>query len=381
MTEQEVLDQIAGEAKEGFSGSVNYEKGERKYEDKPVYRVWNRNPGWDEAKDGPEPTTPGMMMITKVGTGKEAKKDKEVVDKVQAVILYTSHGRKFDSGNGRNYHVVCQSHDGISPSVRIDEPMCRDATVTDLVNIMSGWKGIDQARIDANVQSLTNGTEQLQMCGLATPGSTSPCITLCPMGRRDVKKDKKGNIIKSTAAPCQPNIYVEAYDIKRKRRFTMELKGSAIKHDQKFIAPFHEYFKYMRKGTGSKSFPCYAFIVDLYSASDGKFNYLGVANWRPISDAANRAEMEKLALDSKAGYEKQASKLSREAYEASKERRAKESEANSKEPVVANNIHTNSMAQSTRPNQIQVSAQPETIQPEPEEDTSPVSFDEDDIPF
>lgn len=355
MSEQDLLNQIAAEAEPGFSGQNEYEKRRDREPSKmmPVYKVWNKNPKWDEAKQGPQPMTPGMLMITQNGEEKE----REHTEKVQAVILYTSQGRRLETGMGKNFRVLCQSHDGINPSVRIDEPLCRQAKTSDLVRIMSKWKGMDQAKIDARIKELTDDSGSLQVCGLKVANGA---IELCPFARRNELTNKKGD--------CTPHIYVQAFDIKRKRLFKMELTGKAI-YNSNFISPYHEFFKYLRQaGPKGDGLPCYAFVVDLSSATDGSTNYLNITNWRPIENAANRNEMKELAIKAKDGYLTAASRLSKEAYE--KAKGLKEVEKKASAPAQADTSKAELPRTDEKP-VAQVPAPP----------SAPVSFEDDDIPF
>jgi len=315
MTDKDLLDEIAGEAVEGFAGEGRF--GERKEFTPPLprYRVNNRNPFNPASNEG---FVPGIKMTVVTGTKDARVKQEDTVERVQAVILYSSHGRKLETGSGASFRTVCQSHDGSVPSVRVDAPLCRQATSNDLVRILSKWKGYDAAKIDAKIKEITDGEGKLTVCGLK---SASGGIPLCPFATKNPVTGKKGD--------CTPHFYVQAYDIKLKRQFQMELTGKAMWESKTFVAPIHQFFQFLRsQGKDKVGLPCYAFVVDLTAVSDDKYYYLGVSNWRPISDVNNRNEMKQLAMLAKSNYEKQATRLSKEAYEKARAQQQAESAAN-----------------------------------------------------
>lgn len=368
MSEQDILNQIAAEAEPGFAGTNDYEKRRERESSNilPVYKVWNPNIKWNAARDGEQPITPGMVMNTTYFENDEPKKEREIVDKVIAVILYTSHGRKLETGQGQSFRTICSSHDGQTPSARIDEPLCRQSTTQDLVRIMSGWRGMDQAKIDARIKEVTNDAGQLMVCGLKASNGT---IELCPYAKRNAVTNKQGD--------CKPHIYVQAYDIKKERQFKMELTGKAI-WNGKFIAPFHEFFQYLRKASPQTGgLPCYAFVVELSAATDGSTYYLNVTNWKPISQLENRNKMKELALKAREGYEKQATRLSKKEYDRVKA--LKEQEKKASEPAVAVTKPVEAQKVDTKPAP-HIPFDPPTPVSSPAP-VVPVSFEEDDIPF
>jgi hypothetical protein len=140
----------------------------------------------------------------------------------------------------------------------------------------------------------------------------------------------------------------------------MELTGGSISYG-KFIAPFHEFFKFLRsagpkvddKPTG---LPCFAFRVDISPLLVNSFYIVNVNNWKPIDNPDNRRDMKKRADDAKLRYEKIASRLSKEAYQKLKE----------------------SKDEAKQSSKIEVAPQEPTLAPEPYKS---VSFEEDDINF
>lgn len=282
---------------EGFDGGVNYSKKSSNFQFLPTYKVWNPNPQNLDA-----PKTPGMVMVTVDGDGKDKTKKLETVQTIKAVILFSSHGRKFAVGQGKTYEVKCCSHDGENPSVRIKAPFCRQSTAQDVAQIFAKWKGMDQTKIDAKVKEVTNGAGKLQVCGLKGNG----VIALCSKARFNEDERRAG--------PCKPNIYIQAYDTERKREFRMELTGGSIRYDNKFISPIHEFFKYLQTAT-DKPLNCYNFEVELSSTPNGAFYLLNVKNWKVIDDGTVRADMKRRALEAREAYEKDASRLSKEDWE------------------------------------------------------------------
>lgn len=316
MSDDNILDEIAMEGGGEFSGDDKFAEAPRKsaYVPLPVYKVWNQNPkAPDVAIDGKLPKANKIIIINK-GKNEEGKTinvSEEVVDKVRAVILFQSSGRELGGGAGKNFRTKCQSHDGVRPSLRIDDPYCHKASASDLVKVISKWKGMDTAKIDVKVQELTEGSEQLQFCGLKTKDGV---IGLCPFSRKNDDLLWPGG--------CKQHVYVRAYDIERKREFEMKLTGRSIDNNAKYTAPFYEFFKFLRtnfKRDGkSIPMPCYAFSLDLSSTANGEFFILDVKNWKPIVSPENRAEMKAKAEMTKEWYDKEALRLSKEAFEKTK---------------------------------------------------------------
>jgi hypothetical protein len=378
MTDQNLNDELASEAEEGFGGGTEYEKRVNREPTPglPVYRVWNKNPNKPD-----EPATPGIAMITREGD----KKLVEIVPTIKAVILYAHNARRFATGSGKTFRVSCESHGmvkeigetkAIVPSVKVDAPLCRNANVKDLVQIMSKWKNMDQAKIDAKIKEVTDESGELMVCGLKT---AQGMIALCPFARRNETKDKTGKVLKSSKPDCEEYIYVQAYDIERKREFKMELVGKAIWNGE-FVAPFHQFFKFLRTAGGVKDgnpvgHSCFSYSVVLSPATDGKSFYLNVTDHKAIAQAENRATMKDLAVKAKDKYARGASRLSKAAYMASKQIKEVEKAQNSAPvqnvptpvtpPVVAAPVQPTPVAE----------AAPARSQ------SQPVSFDEDDIPF
>jgi hypothetical protein len=337
---------------EGFRDDV--EESERRrapMPELPTYKVWNPNP-----KNPGQPVTPGVVMVSVTGRGAEKVKSEERTDKVRAIILFRSAGRMLAGGEGKNFNVQCQSHGYITddtgkkmrPSLKIQQPLCRDATAQDVAQIFSQWKGFDQAKIDAKVAEVTEGTGCLQVCGLkAADGSL---IALCPSARWT--KVGRRNI----APACQPREFIHAYDLDRKREFKMELGGQSIKNDQKYVSPLFQFYAWIRaQGKEAVSFQ---YEVEISPLQNGAFYVVNVANPQKI-DEALLAEIEPRAHDAKDRYLRQASWLPKEEYE---RRKAQAGGGDDKSP------------QSITSRPVQQPELPPALQ-------KPVSFDDDDIPF
>lgn len=325
------------ESREGFVDDVREEAATPRVS-LPTYKVWNANP-----KSASATPTPGIVMTTTTGRGEEKTKNVEVVQTVKAVILFRSPGRRKNRGSGATFRTECESHgyvldgkgDKMRPSLKIQEPLCRKATAQDLAQTFSQWKGYDQAKVDAKIQEVTDGTGQLQVCGLKT--SSGGFIPLCP-------KVKWNDGDKPT---CSPYLHVAAYDVERKRQFRMELTGRSMQNDNKFISPFFEFFKFLRKAKTDGA-TCFEYTVELAPLQNGAFYLLDVRNYEKIEDEKVLAEMEHMALESRERWMNQASWLPKEQYEAQK------------------------VASQAQP--------PETPVQKAQVD-APASFDEDDIPF
>jgi len=317
-TDQELFDEIAAEGFDPqFSGALSYSGNVGKAEREATYyqyKVWNPNPKKPEATP-----TPGIVMMTTKIKGQQREKTIEVVPKVKAVLLFASPGRKLTRAGGA---AVCSAHTTSRiegsifthqiPSVRIKDPLCRRASASDIATILSQWKGYDQAKIDAAVKELTEGGK-LQACGIQAKDGFIP---LCPYARKDPVTGKRGD--------CKAHFYVVAWDIERSREFTMELTGQTIENSNRFIAPFHEFWKFIRtagpkKDNASTGLPCYAFSLDISSLTIGDFNIVNIANWKPVAKAENRKQMAEKAKGAAERYQKAASKLSTEDWKAQRD--------------------------------------------------------------
>ena len=283
-----------------FSGDLAY--GKTRYPSVPRYKVWNADPRVEN-----QVPSPGVVMKVTEGSGDNKTSTTETVESVRSVILFTSYGRKVVTGSGKNFRTLCSSHDGHTPSLKIDEPLCRKASASDLAKIFSQWKGYDQVKVDAQIREVTQGTGELQVCGLKSKNGT---IALCPYSKKDP--------LTGTRGPCKEHIFIEAFDLDRERNYRMELTGKSIWNSD-FVAPFHEFFKFLKTGGPQKDgkpipMPCYAFEVQLSALKDGKFYLANFTNWKPLP-AEERVKMRTFAENARDAYDKDAARISKEAYE------------------------------------------------------------------
>lgn len=326
-------------------------------------KVWNPNPQKLDA-----PKTPGLVITTKRKDGGKWTSEKENVDTIKAVILFSSPGRKLEKGVGKDHQTICSSHcvsktegDQFAkqiPSLRIKEPLCRKATAQDVAGIFSQWKNYDDAKVNAAVSEVTEGGK-LQVCGIRMDGGFA---TLCPFAKKDPITGQK--------AACKPHIYVKAYDIERKREFTMELTGQSIDYSSRFVAPYHEFFKFIRsagpvENGKNKGLPSYAFVVTLSALQVGQYYILNINKWVPIVKAENRLEMKEKARVAAEAYEKAAHRLSKEDYDKMKGQKT----------------DTSKGVQQDKQQPPTPKAEPATVTVAASTPASPVSFDDDDINF
>ncbi len=312
----------------------------------PTYAVWNPNP-----KNPGSPVTPGIKMTVVTGEGDDRKYATEVTESLNAVILFRSVGRSIKGDKGR---IVCQSHgtvlddkgDKLRPSLRITQPQCRNATAQDVAQVFAKWKGFDQAKIDAKVEEVTDGTGCLQVCGLK--GKDGRMIPLCPSAQWGEYRGKK------IKPDCQPNIFVHGYDLDRNREFKMELTGNSIRNDERFRAPFFEFFKHLRTTDAA----CFQWRVKLSGLKNGDtaFYVLNVTDFHALGESEVK-KMEQMALDARERYIRQASWLSKEAYDAQR-----------KQAGATGTTNATDVGAGDTPKA-------------PSSPPAPVSFDDDDIPF
>ncbi len=281
----------------------------------PLYKVWNTN-----MKDPTAPSYAGKMLIvtssknpTPTGDTDKWLKKVEVIDQVNAVILYHSLQRTLKGNKGAP---ICRSHGSpeetktVGPSASIDSPLCRQATAADVVKVIGAFKGFDQARINATIAETVDGSGCLKACGMKTRDGMIP---LCPAARK--------NPITGQSAACKESRYVIAYDIDRDQLFKMELGFSSIKSDQRYVAPFPQFLNFLRTSGPKKDgktvgLASYMFTVRLSSLQDGAFFLLNVQNQGVISSKETRETMKQKAIAAKEGYIKDSERLSKAAWEA-----------------------------------------------------------------
>ncbi len=260
------------------------------------YKVYNEFGGCSDKSKA------GMVLrrttVTKQEDGtKTYEKDFKTVPEVRAVLLYWSPMRTLRKG--KKGEVRCSSHDGVVPSVGIDDPLCRLTTAEDLVQIFSKWKNFDQTKIDAKLEAVTeNG--KLTVCGIDTGKG---CIRLCPFSKKDP----------NTGAPpaCKESVVLFGYDVDRELVFRMELTGKSMRNDANFVSPFFAFLE--QAHSAGKSL--FNYMVTLKPAENDKYWYLDIADVMPIAGPEMAAEMEKQAEETRERFEKLASRLSKEAYE------------------------------------------------------------------
>lgn len=350
MTQEELNAILAREENGEFVGSFKYSE-KRTPMAKISYSVWNPPLAGDVADE------PGIVMRVNQKVGDKWETSKEKVPSVNAVILFATPARDFTKIRaGAKPEQLCHSHDGQHPSAKIDSPLCRKATASDVVQIISKFKGYDAAKIESVSHELTQGTGQLQMCGLKTANGF---INICPYAKKDPVTGAKPG--------CKEQMYVAGYDLDRSRQFIMELTGKSIRMGETFTAPIHDFFKALRKlgpageDGRAKGLPCYAVKVKLAPAKDGRFYYLDVALDSHITEAEELTNMQFMAHDALDRYHKAAMRLSKEAFEASRKEKMQAKEGQG--PAVP----------------VQPTPEPpKVIQASPKK---AVSFEEDDIPF
>lgn len=256
---------------DNFSGKARAERPKT-----PFYKLLNCSPkATDEERAA---FTPGI----RVGD--------DVVSKINAVILYTSDGRKLVRKVEGKFTTTCCSYDGESPAPKIESPECAKLTTDGLVGILSKFKGYDKVKVDAKVAELTEDGA-LRFCSIKTANDYIP---MCPKAR--------WNEDAGVAGPCKPCVHMFAYDLDRNVVFKMELTGRSISANKKFSSPLAEY----RKWLGQNRVNCYAFKVELLPAKDGAFYHLDIQSYIPLVDADERARMKQLAHDTFERYQRSA---------------------------------------------------------------------------
>lgn len=352
MTDEDTYKDIAGEsAGESHNAPQSYSSGGT-FTKLHRYKIWNPDPKRPDAA-----VTPGVIMAHKDASG---AKTTEVVESVQAVILYASQSRLLKGNATTDWRPICQSHDGHAPSTRVLQPLCRKATAADVAEVVGAWKNFDEAKVSGVVQEVAPGGK-LDFCGMQL--KNGDVIPLCPYARVDPVTQKLG--------PCRKFLYLHCYDIERGREFTVELGGKAIQHDKKCKASIHDFYKFLEsKG----NLPSYAFRIRFEALRDGETPYY-MANfrgWQPIADATNRAAMKSRAEDAKESYERQAAWRPQD-----KVVTATASQSGAAQPVAAQPAQ-----QASAPPKPAVKPQPPPVaQPAPPLEPPEVSFDDDDIPF
>lgn len=271
------------ETQQGFSGGRNYKQ--KPQGNFPLrYKVKNQRPGIND-KD----FKPGIVATKskRLSDGTYEKESMLLEGAIEVVILFSSDGRSLRVPP--RFQVSCGSHDAVHPSLRIQQPLCRETTAEDLARTFSQWKGYDKAKIDGAVEKHTAGSGKLQVCAIQkADGGT---IALCPFA----KKDKLGR-----PAACKQHLYVRGFDLTNNRDFEMELTGGSMAYNQKYIAPIHEFFRFIQ--TEDKA--CYEYTVFL-SAQEVEGRYLlGVSDYKLLE--ARQEEFKNRAEEARERYRQQA---------------------------------------------------------------------------
>lgn len=238
-----------------------------------IYKILNPSPQGTEF-------APGIRMTLNEKVGDKWVKRHEVIDDLRAVILFNSSIRALRTGMGKTFRTLCSSDDGVSPSLKIESPLCRKATMQDLAQIMSQWKNMSKARVDAQIAEVTAGSGNLQICGLKTKNGT---IALCPYARKDP--------ITKQAGPCKESMLLFGYDIKRQREFYFDLTIANLGKIKDSVSPLRDFYQFIQK----ENKPCYAYTVNFKPLKQGKFYILGVDNIKPIENPDNFTKMEAMA--------------------------------------------------------------------------------------
>jgi hypothetical protein len=270
---------------QGFKGGRDYSKPKASGNAYPLrYKVKNQKPG-APSKD----FKPGITATksTRLSDGNYEREDTLIEGQIEAVILFVSDGRSLRVPP--RFQVSCSSHDGVHPSLRIQKPLCRETTAEDLAKVFTQWRGYDKAKVEGAVEKHTAGTGKLQVCAIQK--SDGGTIALCPFA----KKDAVGR-----PPPCKQHLYVRGYDVTNARDFEMELTGGSMAYNDRFVAPIHEFFRFIQ----SEDKACYEYSVKLSAREvDGRF-LLGVSEYKLLEE--KQEEFKSRATDARDRYRKQA---------------------------------------------------------------------------
>jgi len=154
------------------------------------------------------------------------------IDPFNVVVLFYTPSRKLAPYKGAETKILCESRDGLVPSINIDNPFCREMGLDTLEQQLL-TKNLSQVRVDAMIRSVT-GDGKLQAC--CYKGATGGRWDLCPKSKKDEITGNK---------PCVYFEKIFIQDLDGDRQFRIDLKGLNLQNYDKYVSPWSEYKKWV----------------------------------------------------------------------------------------------------------------------------------------
>jgi hypothetical protein len=199
----------------GFSTQSNTESY-------PFYYLGNKN---SEGKE-----------FTKIYKGKEDTP----VDEILCSLVYYAPARKKTTKwkPGVKTEILCRSEDGLTPSKRIESPICHTATQQSIIDALVEAK-LSKSKIQEIVES-SFMEEKLCCCAYQeAPGSR--VIPLCPASRW---KEIEGENIPPS---CDNIEYAFFRELESGIVFRVEMKGSNLRANTQYVAPWIQFQREINK--------------------------------------------------------------------------------------------------------------------------------------
>ncbi len=196
----------------------------------------NKNPQ-EERREG-EKDTPeeGKIFYGKKELGqlyiKDGEGELQKVESFNAVILFHTASRKLAPFRGKETKTLCESFDGLTPSVNIESPFCEELS-KDALEKQLLEKKVPEARM---VQITKSVTSQGKLNSCCFKGDKGFRWDLCPKSKKDELTGKK---------PCVYFEKIFIQDLDNDTQYRTDLKGLDLQNWTKYVSPWSEYKKFI----------------------------------------------------------------------------------------------------------------------------------------
>lgn len=191
----------------------------------------NKNPN-EERREEDGKIFYGKKELAQLYTKVEGELQK--IEPFNAVILFHTASRKLAPwrGNAADTKTLCESYDGLTPSVNIESPFCVELSKEALESQLQE-KNVPDARV---VQITKSVTSQGKLNSCCFKGDGGFRWDLCPKS----KKDEITNI-----KPCVYFEKIFIQDLDNDVQYRADLKGTNLQNWAKYVSPWSEYKRFI----------------------------------------------------------------------------------------------------------------------------------------